>query len=333
MHKQAFVEISCAREKIGKYSLWWSQEMRIRERGLQTCFRNNLNPDAFNLWPMPIFIFRESGGWTSISLFRLCSKENWAIIQYSYIQHVPGMRMYLPWSHFVFNFWARNEIFSSQLPGGKIWRLYIIKGQKLAAFPQYFQLQLSLFEIFSSLVIFCVPKLSGTPFSVWERALAKNSRVRLFYTPCNAASPYNFAIHPRPALHPPFLFVHKRMCVFVCIYVRSAENAEIKHIGAAAVLEWTARISHRWITTQNKTPPNEAATQPAALHYPWTHTRAQRQCISVLVCLYVNKHEYVIVQRRRSARTKTNALMECLRIIWLSLSRSGTENRGIGALL
>lgn len=62
MHKQAFVEISCAREKKWENILSGDlkREMRMRERGLETCVRNNLNPDALNLWPMPIFIFRES---------------------------------------------------------------------------------------------------------------------------------------------------------------------------------------------------------------------------------------------------------------------------------
>lgn len=59
-------------------------------------------------------------------------------------------------------------------------------------------------------------------------------------------------------------------------------------------------------------------------------------CVALFVC----KHSVrVIVQRRRSARTKTNALMECLLPNYLTRARSGVENtvagfvkeKGVGA--
>jgi hypothetical protein len=77
-----------------------------------------------------------------------------------------------------------------------------------------------------------------------------------------------------------------------------------------------------------------------------THQQQPAVYFCLLLCLYVNTRTHtqskcVIVQRRRSARTKTNALMECLlpnyltRSFWRRKQRNYTrwvlKEKGVGA--
>lgn len=280
MHKQAFVEISCAREKKwGKYSLWWSQEMRMRERGLQTCVRNNLNLDAFNLWPMPIFIFRESGGWTSISLFRLCSKENWAIIQYSYIQHVPGMMMYLPWSHFVFNFWACNEIFSSTTPGRENLKAGYNKRAKSGRISSCSFLSLK----FSALLSFFVCQNSAGHHSLCERERLQKTAVCAFFIPHATQHPH-IILPSTPGRRSTLLFC---LCTNECVFVCTCARLKTQRLNTSARRRCSnERLVYLTGELQLKTKHPRMRLQPSQRRYIiHEHTLAHRA--NVFLCWFV----------------------------------------------